>query len=58
VDIVGLLPKGSPGEVRETAKRLARELGQNGGYVMAGSHHIQCDTPLENVFALYDLSNR
>jgi uroporphyrinogen decarboxylase len=58
VDIVGLLPKASPAEVREAARRLATELGQDGGYVMAGSHHIQCDTPLENVLALYDLSNR
>ena len=58
VDIVGLLPKGSPAEVREAARRLARDLGQDGGYIMAGSHHIQCDTPLDNVFALYELSNR
>jgi len=58
VDIGGLLPKGSPAEVREAARRLARDLGQDGGYIMAGSHHIQCDTPLDNVFALYELSNR
>ena len=58
VDIVGLLPKGSPADVREAARRLVRELGPDGGYVMAGSHHIQCDTPLENVIALYELSNR
>jgi uroporphyrinogen decarboxylase len=58
VDIVGLLPKASPTEVREEARRLVRELGQNGGYIMAGSHHIQCDTPLDNVFALYEPSNR
>jgi uroporphyrinogen decarboxylase len=44
--------------VREAAKQLVRDLGQDGGYIMAGSHHIQCDTPLENVFALYELSNR
>ena len=58
VDIVGLLPKGSPAEVREAARQLVRELGSEGGYIMAGSHHIQCDTPLENVIALYELSNR
>jgi uroporphyrinogen decarboxylase len=58
VDIVGLLPNGSPADVREAAKQLVRDLGQDGGYIMAGSHHIQCDTPLENVFALYELSNR
>jgi uroporphyrinogen decarboxylase len=58
VDIVGLLPKGSPADVRQAAGQLVRDLGQNGGYIMAGSHHIQCDTPLENVIALYELSNR
>ena len=58
VDIVGLLPTGSPADVRRAARRLATELGQDGGYVMAGSHHIQCDTPLENILALYDLANR
>ena len=58
VDIVGLLPTGSPADVREAARRLARELGQDGGYIMAGSHHIQLDTPLENIFALYDQTNR
>ena len=49
-------------EARRTSdtprERLARDLGQDGGYVMAGSHHIQSDTPLDNVLALYDLSNR
>ena len=58
VDIVGLLPKGSPADVRNAAKRLAQDLGQDGGYIMAGSHHIQLDTPLENVLALYEISNR
>ena len=47
VDIVGLLPKGSADDVREAARRLANDLGRDGGYIMAGSHHIQCDTPLE-----------
>jgi uroporphyrinogen decarboxylase len=58
VDIVGLLPKGSAADVREAARRLANDLGRDGGYIMAGSHHIQCDTPLKNIFALYELSNR
>ena len=58
VDIVNLLPKGSPVEVREAARRLVRDLGKDGGYIMSASHHIQFDTPLENVLALYELSNR
>jgi uroporphyrinogen decarboxylase len=58
VDIVDLLPKASPAGVKQAARQLVRVLGQDGGYIMAGSHHIQCDKPLENVFALYELSNR
>jgi uroporphyrinogen decarboxylase len=33
-------------------------LGKQGGYVLASSHHIQSDTPLENVFAMYEMGLR
>jgi len=55
IDIVNLLPKGSAAEVRAEAQRLSTLLGEQGGYIMASSHHIQPDTPIENVLALYDL---
>jgi len=58
VDIVGVLPKGSPEEVRLATRRLVADLGQEGGYILASSHHIQADTPLENIFALYEGANR
>lgn len=58
VDIVGLLPKGAPDEVRAAARALIRVLGAGGGYVLASSHHIQSDTPLANVLALYEPSLR
>ena len=58
VDIVGLLPKGTPDEVRAAVRQLVSVLGDNGGYVLASSHHIQSDTPLANVLALYDPSLR
>ena len=58
IDIVRLLPRGTPEEVVAEAKRLVRELGAGGGYVLASSHHIQADTPLANVRALYDTSIR
>ena len=58
VDIVGLLPKGKPDEVRETVKNLVGVLGASGGYVLASSHHIQSDTPLANVLALYETDLR
>jgi uroporphyrinogen decarboxylase len=58
IDIVNLLPKGSTAEVRAEVQRLSTLLGEQGGYIMASSHHIQPDTPLENILALYDLTLR
>jgi len=58
VDIVGLLPKGSPDDIRTAVKDLTRVLGTDGGYVLASSHHIQSDTPLANVLALYEIALR
>jgi uroporphyrinogen-III decarboxylase len=29
------------------------EVGDGGGFIIGPSHHIQPDTPLENVFAFY-----
>jgi uroporphyrinogen decarboxylase len=54
VDIVRLLPRGTAEEVRSQVRRLVDVLGENGGYILAPSHHIQADTPVENVLALYE----
>ena len=54
IDIIETLPNGSPDDVRQEVKNCIKVLGYNGGYVMAGSHHIQADTPLDNVRAMYD----
>ena len=56
VDIQELLPKASPAQVREHVEYLSELLGRQGGYIMAGSHHLQADTPLENILAMYDVS--
>lgn len=54
IDIIDTLPNGTPYDVRAEVKERIRVLGQGGGYIMASSHHIQSDTPLENIFAMYD----
>ena len=54
IDIQELLPRGTPQEVSETIRKTCQILGKQGGYILAPAHHIQADTPLENVFALYD----
>ncbi|MCG3210952.1 MAG: hypothetical protein FOGNACKC_04588 [Anaerolineae bacterium] len=58
IDIIKTLPRGTVDDVKAEVAERIRVLGQNGGYVLASSHHIQSDTPLENVFAMYDLANR
>ncbi len=54
VDEQRLLPYGTPSEVREEARRVARILSRDGGYVFAPSHNFQSDTPPENIIAMYD----
>ena len=58
VNITNILPHGSTEDVRNEVINLTETLGQGGGYVLASSHHIQPDTPNENVLAMYDMSLR
>ena len=53
VDVQQLLPRARPEQVRESVVLISKLLGQRGGYIMAGSHHIQADTPLANVLEMY-----
>ena len=54
IDIIKTLPTGTVQDVRDEVRSRIEILGQDGGYVMASSHHIQSDTPVENVLAMYD----
>ncbi|MBX7234185.1 MAG: hypothetical protein K1X65_07365 [Caldilineales bacterium] len=58
IDIIKTLPRGTVDDVRHEVSERIRVLGNGGGYVMASSHHIQSDTPLDNIFAMYDLALR
>ena len=53
IDVQQFLPRANPAEVQEKVAWTCEVLGRNGGYVLAGSHHIQADTPIENVLAVY-----
>lgn len=48
-----LLPNGSPEQVYESVSKTIRTLGRKGGYIMGAAHHIQNDTPTENILAMY-----
>jgi uroporphyrinogen decarboxylase len=54
VDIMRTLPKGKPEQVRAEVRERVRQLGPGGGYILCSSHHIQPDTPIANVIAMYD----
>jgi uroporphyrinogen decarboxylase len=58
IDIIKTLPRGSVDDVKAEVAERMRVLGRNGGYILASSHHIQSDTPLANVSAMYDLAGR
>ncbi|GIK72807.1 MAG: uroporphyrinogen decarboxylase [Chloroflexota bacterium] len=58
IDIIKTLPRGTVADVRAEVAERIRVLGRNGGYILASSHHIQSDTPLDNIFAMYDLALR
>ncbi len=49
-----VMPDGSTADVRAAVSRLKSELGDGGGYILAPAHHIQADTPMENIRAFYD----
>jgi uroporphyrinogen decarboxylase len=53
VDVQGWLQRATPAEIESEVNRLIDEVGAGGGYILAPSHHIQPDTPLENVLAMY-----
>jgi uroporphyrinogen decarboxylase len=48
------LPHGSVEDCREEARHRIRVMGEGGGYIFSPAHCIQPDTPVENVFAIYE----
>jgi uroporphyrinogen decarboxylase len=53
IDVQQFLPVASAEQVTEKVDYTCKTLGENGGYILSGSHHIQADTSLENVLAMY-----
>ena len=48
------MPYGTPDEVRKEIRELKRILGKDGGYILAPSHELQGDVPLENMLAFIE----
>ena len=54
VSIQQLLPFGTPQQVRDEVRRLMDDLGPGGGFIIAPSHEMPGDIPLENMLALIE----
>jgi len=49
-----VLPRGTPGDVREEVRKRIADLAPGGGYVLGAVHNIQAEVPVENVLAMLD----
>lgn len=54
VDTQGVLPTGTPEQVKEDVRRNVAALAAGGGYVFNTIHNIQADVPPENILAMVE----
>lgn len=54
IDIQNLLPFSTPEKIKSEVKRIAGIYGRRSGYIVGPAHHIQDDTPPENVTAMFE----
>jgi uroporphyrinogen decarboxylase len=54
IDEQQTLPFGGPQDVRNEAIDRLKTLGRDGGLIIGPTHHVQLDTPVENIHALVD----
>ncbi len=58
VDTQQTLPFGTPADVRRQVKDRVKVFGQKNGYIFNPIHNIQCNTPTENVLAMFEALGR
>ena len=52
IDEQHTLPFGSPADVAAEVKARLETVGHDGGLILAPTHHVQLDTPMENFWAM------
>jgi uroporphyrinogen decarboxylase len=52
IDIQGVLPSGTPDDVRRHVRETAEILAPGGGYIFGTAHNLIPDVPTENILAL------
>jgi uroporphyrinogen decarboxylase len=54
VDTQGILPTGTPQQVKDDVRRNIEALAPGGGYVFNTIHNIQADVPPVNIIAMWE----
>lgn len=54
MSVQGLLPQGTPEQIRVEARRLMEEIGRGGGFIIGPSHHMPGDIPVRNMVAFIE----
>jgi uroporphyrinogen decarboxylase len=54
VDTQGVLPSGTPQEVKDDVRRNIEALAPGGGFVFNTVHNIQADVPPQNIIAMWE----
>jgi uroporphyrinogen decarboxylase len=54
IGVQGLLPHGTPRQVKAKVRHMIQEVGVGGGYILAPSHSVMADIPVENIVALIE----
>ncbi len=54
VDTQGVLPSGTPQQVRDDVRRNLDALAPGGGYIFSTVHNVQADVPPENLMAMWE----
>ncbi|MGD9101206.1 MAG: uroporphyrinogen decarboxylase family protein, partial [Anaerolineae bacterium] len=53
-DTQGVLPTGTPEEVKDDVRRNVEALAPGGGFVFNTVHNIQADVPPQNIVAMWE----
>ena len=54
MSVQGLLPHGTPQQIRDETRRLMDEIGRGGGFIIGPSHHMPGDIPTDNMVAFIE----
>lgn len=55
IDTQGVLPFGTPEEVKAETEKYVNILGRKGGYILMASQTLEDDVPIENIEALFSV---